>query len=118
MNEKEELTSKISVYFDALDIENKKTVIKFAKFLGLSEQKIEEPLEIDEPENIIRPEVESVVSAIKRLRKTYPMLSSDSLMNQVSEQMSAHLVRGRTAIEAIDALEMVFSQKYREVKNV
>ncbi len=113
-----DLEHEIISCFNYLDTDNKKTIIKFAKFLQEDKPQKIEPTDVGEPKNIKRPDTESVISAIKRLRQTYPMLNPDSLMNEVSTQMSAHLVRGKTAVDAIDELEIVFNRKYMEIKNV
>lgn len=61
-----------------------------------------------------RPESESVVAAMQRLRKTYPMLDMDDLLHRASDLMSAHVVGGRSAVEVIDELEAMFRSAYEE----
>lgn len=61
-----------------------------------------------------RPESESVVAAMQRLRKTYPMLDMDDLLHRASDLMSAHVVGGRPAGEVIDDLETLFRRAYDE----
>jgi hypothetical protein len=60
----------------------------------------------------LRPAEESVVAAIKRLRRTYPMLDGGSLLNETSALMAAHVLQGRPAAEVIDALEALFSARF------
>lgn len=66
-----------------------------------------------EPVAIPRPEKEAVVAAIKRLRKTYPMLDRNQMLNEVYTLMNQHMLKERPAKEVIDDLEAVFEQSYR-----
>jgi len=64
------------------------------------------------PQPEARPEGESVVMAIKRLTRTYPMLDRRKLMGPTSLLMSQHALQGREAAEVIDELEVVFERHY------
>lgn len=65
------------------------------------------------PLDIPRPSEESVIKAVRRLNATYPMLERDhSLLNDVSAQMTRHLIHGEKAASVIDQLELIFRQKY------
>lgn len=65
------------------------------------------------PLDIPRPREESVIKAVRRLNATYPMLESDhSLLNEVSAQMTRHIIHGEKADSVIDQLELIFRQKY------
>jgi hypothetical protein len=68
-----------------------------------------------EPLAISRPEQESVVRAIKRLRATYPMLDPTRLLNETSILMSEHVIRGKDAVEVIDELEVLFRTHYEKL---
>ncbi len=70
-----------------------------------------------EPQWIERPEGESVVGAIKRLRLTYPMLDPAVLLPQTSELMSQHLTGGREAQDVIDELERIFRSHFEELQD-
>jgi len=73
------------------------------------------PQEVDtpsEPLPIPRPERESVVKAIKRLRETYPMIDRARILNETSGLMTQHLVHGKAAAEVIDELEALFQRHY------
>lgn len=59
-----------------------------------------------------RPEGESVIAAIKRLSKSYPMLDKTTLFDQTSAAMSAHILQDVSVEESIDKLEAVFREKY------
>jgi len=64
------------------------------------------------PQPEVRPEGESVVMAISRLTRTYPMLDRRKLMGPTSLLMSQHALQGRAAAEVIDELEVVFERHY------
>lgn len=97
--------------FEYLPEQDRKTLCEFAEFLKsrAPEPKIQEPL------NIPRPEEESVVSAIRRLKQTYPMLSQKALLNETSNHMMAHMMQGKSAIDAIDELEQLFAEKFEQL---
>lgn len=67
------------------------------------------------PQPEARPDGESVVMAIKRLTRTYPMLDRRKLMGPTSLLMSQHTLQGRVATEVIDELEVVFERHYLEI---
>ena len=73
------------------------------------------PLEKDVsqvPLDIERPAEESVISAIRRLSETYPMLDRQALLHETSTFVMQHIVQGRVAGEVIDDLEIYFEQQY------
>ncbi|MGB0722543.1 MAG: hypothetical protein ACPGU7_09115 [Gammaproteobacteria bacterium] len=67
---------------------------------------------LPEPDPEPRPENESVVAAIKRLSRGYPMVRRDTLLNETSTLMTQHVMQGRAAAEVIDDLERLFQQRY------
>lgn len=64
--------------------------------------------------SIPRPEQESVVQAMKRLTKTYPMIDTEKLLHQAGDLMGQHLMQARPAPEVIDDLEALFRQYYEQ----
>ena len=64
-----------------------------------------------------RPPQESVVAAIKRLRRVYPMLDSATLLTETSTLMTGHIMHGRAAAEVIDELEALFADRYAQTLN-
>ncbi|MCP4430025.1 MAG: Crp/Fnr family transcriptional regulator [Gammaproteobacteria bacterium] len=95
---------------------HQQSVIDFASFLSAqnsTEPAVEFPLD---PELIERPGEETVVGAIKRLKKTYYMLDTDVLLNQASSLMGQHLLHGREARLVIDELEALFEASYQEYR--
>jgi len=84
-------------------------LVEYAEFLSArhqAEQQHTAPLEIP------RPDDESVVAAIKRLSKTYPMLDRQALLHETSSFMMQHMMQGRGAVEVIDDLEVYFREQY------
>lgn len=103
---------KLQQLFKRLPDQDRKTLLDFAEFLA-ARAPAPKP-EITEPLDIERPAEESVIAAIKRLNKTYPMVTRSSVFHETSDLMSQHLLSGRAAMDIIDDLEALFEQRYRE----
>ena len=112
--------------FKSLGDEDKQTIVKFAQFLADNNldlektdqegsEKTHEPSEIPSPNPIERPTQESVIKAIKRLNKTYPMIDKSTLLDRTSGLMTAHLLKGRDAVSIIDELEEMFKSAYKHL---
>ena len=86
----------------------------FAEFLAVRNGSTapDEPVVAPQPEP--RPDGESVVMAIKRLTRTYPMLDRRKLMGPTSLLVAQH-AQGRAAVQIIDELEVVFERHYSEL---
>lgn len=69
-------------------------------------------VEFPPPLDIPRPQQESVVKAIKRLRHSYSMLDPAKLLHDTSNQMTRHLIHGVPASEVIDEMEILFRRHY------
>jgi hypothetical protein len=102
---------KLVQIFDALPDTERKTLLDFAEFLR-ARSPSREPV-ATEPLDIPRPDNESVVAAIKRLNRTYPMVERSSVFNETSDLMMQHMMQGRAAMDIIDELEELFEQKFR-----
>lgn len=102
--------------FRVLSEADQQSVLSFARFLqqqpSVYSEEAGNAITVSSPEDIPRPEKESVVKAIKRLTATYPMVNADGLFDQTSVLMSAHLLQGKPANEVIDELELVFKEAY------
>lgn len=100
-----------------LSAEQRATLVAFAEFLASRPAGGEgaEPPAVPEPEAIPRPAEESVVKAIKRLTRTYPMLENSRMLGQTSELVSQHVLQGRPAREVIDELEAAFRRSYERL---
>ena len=102
--------------FDYLPDNDQQTLFEFAEFL---KSRAPEPAsEIKDPLGIPRPEEESVVSAVKRLKKNYPMLKQKELLHEVSSHMMDHMMKGKIAVEVIDDLEDLFETKFKQMTGI
>lgn len=75
------------------------------------------PREIPAPEVIERPPQETVVAALKRLARTYPMLDKSVMLGATSELVARHIMQGTDSAAAIDELEVIFSEHYRQFRD-
>lgn len=89
-------------------------LLEFAEFLAT---RYSGPKEITAPLDISRPPKESVVKAIKRLGATYPMIDRSKMLNETSVLMTQHVISGRSAVEVIDELEVLFRRHYEKIAN-
>ncbi len=101
--------------YRALSPEDQRTLEAFAEFLAARAPQAPRPA-VTEPLPIPRPEKETVVRAIQRLRATYPMLDPRVLFQETSICLSRHVLHGQPAEAVIDELEEVFSRHYRRLK--
>ncbi|MDO8706786.1 MAG: hypothetical protein Q7J84_17790 [Sulfuricaulis sp.] len=97
-------------------------LLEFAEFLlirhgtaGVAATSSVTAVEIPAPLDISRPTEESVVKAVKRLRATYPMLDVRKLLNQTSDLMTEHVMKGREKTEVIEELEILFRSHYEKL---
>lgn len=108
--------SRLARLFTHLPEAQQEQLIEFAEFLA---ERYPEPNPTSpEPIEIARPENETVVSAMKRLRQSYPMLDPEKLLHETSALMNAHLLQGKPAEEIIDELERVFQQHYDTFRSI
>ena len=103
--------------FRDLNNDSRDSLLAFAEFL-LSRQPPDpqtRPVAVPEqPLDIPRPDEESVVAAIRRLRQTYPMIARSLVFNRSSELMSSHIIAGRDIEDVIDDLEELFLGHYQQ----
>jgi len=104
----------LKTLFAKLEPERQQQLLEFARFLVERQGPLE--LIISEPETIARPEDETVVGAMKRLSRTYPMLEKQHLFNEASALMAEHMLQGRAAADVIDQLEILFLRHYTKLK--
>ena len=99
--------------YEAMDDNRRKSLSDFADFLYAQAGPVSK--EISPPENIPRPEQETVVGAIKRLKTTYFMIESMSVFSEASSLMTEHMVKGRDVAEVIDEMEVLFEDAYTKL---
>jgi len=111
MNNKTKKTTELLEIFESLNEARQQSLFDYASYLhslgDLQNKKI------PEPESIERPETETVVGAIKRLKITYHMVGSMTVFSDASALMTEHMVKGRAVIEVIDEMEILFEDAYQ-----
>jgi hypothetical protein len=93
-----------------LDDSGRHALLEYAEFLAARQPQTAEVPE--QPRDLPRPDGESVIAALKRLRATYPMLDSAPLLDAAATLVTAHVLHGRSAVEVIDELEKLFGSAY------
>ncbi len=98
--------------------EDQRTVRLFAEFLGQQATALEPlPPIPQEPLPIPKPERESAVLALKRLKKTYPMIETDFSLLEKASQILLKKVLGTADAEVIAEMEELFEKRYQGWKN-
>ena len=103
-------SAELSDIYEAMDDQRKQSLSDFAGFLYAQADPVSK--EIPPPDDIPRPEEETVVGAIKRLKLTYPMIGSMTVFSAASALMTEHMVNGRNVVEVIDEMEVLFVTAY------
>ena len=101
--------------------EDRCTLLAFAEFLLQRNRTAvpaaaPAPAPLPEPETLPRPVQESVVAALKRLARTYPMLDKKEMLSATSDLVARHILEGTAATQVIDRLEEIFAARYRKLK--
>jgi len=110
----------LTEYLQQLDAGDQATLLAFAAFLASRSPARTvtvktEPVTIPEPEIIQRPEKESVVGALKRLAKSYPMLDKTEMLSATSDLVATTIMQGKDPVGVIDELEDIFSTHYEQL---
>jgi hypothetical protein len=66
---------------------------------------------------IERPPQESIVGALKRLSKSFPMLNKAEMLSATSELVATSLMQGSDPAGVIDELEKIFNAHYEQFKS-
>ncbi len=96
--------------YESMDDERKLSLCDFADFLYAKAEPVSK--EIPAPEAVSRPQEETVVGAVKRLKIKYHMVESMSVFSAASALMTDHMVKGRDVVEVIDEMEILFEEAY------
>ena len=99
--------------FESLDDASKQSLSDFADFLLAKNGPVIK--EVPALQSIERPEKESVVGAVKRLKATYHMVESMTVFSAASALMTDHMVKGRDLVEVIDEMEELFEGAYKKL---
>ena len=101
---------KLLQLYRGLESSQQGTLYAFAEFLAQQPAQIEQA--IPEPEILPAVDGETVVGAMKRLAKSYPMLDKAKMLDETSTLMTQHVLQGRDKNEVITELEIVFQRHY------
>ncbi len=103
--------------FQRLGTKERRSLLDFADFLAQRErpEAARADLAVPQPKPFVRPEQETVIGAIKRLKARFFMLDSAPMLEQTASLMAAHVVQGRPAKEVIDDLEALFEEQYQRI---
>ena len=113
-NKNEVKSSKILIdLYESMDDERKRSLCDFADFLYAKADPVSK--EVPVPEDVSRPQEESVVGAVKRLKIKYHMVESMTVFSAASELMTDHMVKGRDVVEVIDEMEVLFEDAYSKL---
>ena len=90
------------------------TLLDFADYLSRRHPVVAPPVS-EQPLPVPRPVEESVIAAIRRLAKTYPMLDSDNIFSAATTLMTRHVMGQQATVEVIDELEAMFKACYDDL---
>ena len=112
----------LTEYFQQLAAGDQATLLAFAAFLAGRGSpshsvtvKSPEPVTIPEPEIIERPAGESIVGALKRLSKSYPMLDKAEMLSATSDLVATNIMQRSDPVGVIDELEDIFRTHYAKL---
>jgi len=97
---------------DRLDSDALRTLTDLAEFLAARARP-----RFDAEIVTLRPPSETVVQAVKRLNRSYPMLPRASLMGPVGDLVSQHMVDGYDAKAVIDELEALYAAAFTALRS-
>ncbi len=109
-NSKIKSSQQLTDLYESMDDERKLSLCDFADFLYAKAAPVSK--EIPAPEDVSRPQEETVVGAVKRLKIKYHMVESMTVFSAASSLMTDHMVKGRDLVEVIDEMEMLFESAY------
>ncbi len=112
----------LTEFFRQLTGADQLTLLAFAEFLAARSSAgsiavSTGPLVVPEPEAIERPPRESVVAALKRLSKTYPMLDKTEMLGATSDLVATSIMQRTDAVMVVDELEEIFRSHYEKLKS-
>ena len=93
----------------------RRTLVDFADYLSRRYPAVALPVP-KQPLQVSRPVEESVIAAIRRLAKTYPMIDSDNVFSAATTLMTRHVMGQKAAVEVIDELEAMFKARYDDLQ--
>lgn len=98
--------------FRRLSADRQSALLDYAQYLASKEENSQQSSVSALPLEIPRPDNESVIKAVRRLRETYPMLDQNRVFSDVSSLMTRHVMQGVAAVDIIDEMEIIFRRHY------
>ncbi|MBF0110681.1 MAG: Crp/Fnr family transcriptional regulator [Magnetococcales bacterium] len=98
--------------YKQLNDSNRETLYRFAQFLVTIEQE-QSVVPPAKPLNIPPSPGENVIQALKRLKKTYPMIDTDIRLLDAASQLVLQKVLGVPDTELIERMEKLFTDAYQ-----
>lgn len=105
--EEKDRRAQLLAMLDRLDAEALRTLTDLAEFLAARAE-----ARFDAEIVTLRPQAETVVQAVRRLNRSYPMLSRAGMLEPVGDLVSQHMVDGRDAKAVIDELEALYASAF------
>jgi hypothetical protein len=109
---KDKERAELLAVFRNLNKANKFTLTQFAKFLQSQQTDGEEPVS-QEPLDLPKPEDETAVKALKRLKKSYPMIDADMSLLDDASRLLMEKITGTPDPEVIVKLEALFVERFK-----
>ncbi|MBF0262224.1 MAG: hypothetical protein HQL97_10380 [Magnetococcales bacterium] len=101
-----------------MDAGERQTLMRLGRFLVSERSRAGNDAPVDAcpevPLDIPRPEVESAVAGLKRLKRTYPMIEADGAVLSEASRILMGKVTGSPDREIIDRLELFFDGCYQK----
>ena len=111
MSKEKKPAGQLLALFEELDTRRQDSLLDFARYLHSQGNLVSR--EIGKPEAIPRPQQETVVGAIKRLKATYYMVENMTVFSDASALMTEHMINGRDSVAVIDDMEKLFEEAYQ-----
>jgi len=105
---------KLLSFWCDLGQEDQHALLRYAEFLSHSRKPA--MTEVADAVFVSPTENESVIGALKRLSAMYPMLDSAKMLDQTSNLVSEHVLRGRAKEDIISEFELLFDAQYQKLK--
>ncbi|MGN7613013.1 hypothetical protein ACQZV8_13115 [Magnetococcales bacterium HHB-1] len=107
-----------------LSKEDRHSLVMFARFLNQQKEEedddttmtLEEEITLAGPVDIPAPDQENAVQALKRLKKTYPMVETDMSLLDEASRLVAKAVMGASHAAVILEMEKLFVDRYQNMQ--
>ena len=110
---KDPLRRQLLDVWQQLASENQRSLCQFAEFLLERQAREQEEVVPVEPLPIPAPDGETAVKALKRLKKSYPMIDADMTLLDEASRLVMKRAMGATDREVVVELEALFTARYQ-----